>query len=302
MTKPEYMDFPFDPDTSLNYLLTSYKSEIKLPPVNSSSDFTPVFVIGSPRSGTTLIGNCIGNHSKIANGEESLFLIDFWRLFSDLYIGNNHQSWKPLNKFIEEEKILGLIKDFSSTVLNSYLNKKQCGIYLDHTPWYILLMPFIKDLFPNSVFIHVLRDGRDVVRSLSNSYSKGFLWAGKNIKERTKLWNDLVKFGYEHGRTMPKSQYLELKYEDFIIEPEKELNSVFDLLNLIYERKCILPLNEEHASPSREHKTIVSLNNKTLNFSEFKRHAWENHWNQKDKEVFLKYGKDTLKRIGYTID
>jgi len=296
------MDFPFDSDASLNYLLTSYKSEIQLPLDDISSEFTPVFIIGSPRSGTTLIGNCIGNHSKVANGEESLFLIDFWRLFSDLYQGNNHQSWKPLNKFVDENELWGLIKNFSNTIFHSYLNKKKCRIYLDHTPWYILLMPFIINLFPNSIFIHILRDGRNVVKSLSNSYSKGFKWAGKNTKIRTKLWSDLVRFGCENGRKMPKNHYIEIRYEDFCTKPEIALNRVFDLLSLSYESECLLPLNEKHATPSLKHETIDSLNNKTIEFNEYTRFEWENHWAPEDKEAFLKYGGDTLNKLGYMIE
>lgn len=294
----------FDADISLEYLLSLDVHEFfKRNNINLKKEKNKlIFIIGSPRSGTTVLGSCIGNHSEIASGDESLFLIDMWRIFSDLYQGRNHQDWAPLKKYIAEDKILKTIKSFGDSIFYSFMDRNKKSMYVDHTPWYILLIPFIKIIYPNSVFIHIIRDGRSVVKSLARSYELGFKWAGETLEERTRLWSKLVEFGRTSGPVYAKDSYIEIGYENFCCNPESTLITICSFIGLDFEKNTLTPLTFPHAGPSRKEAVIGELlTGDRVQIKKFSYEKWQGEWTSIEKETFLHFGAETLVKFGYEL-
>lgn len=252
---------------------------------------SPVFVVGSPRSGTTVLGKCLSAHPKIGGGEESLFLLLFWCLYVDLYKGQNMIGWAPLSQYASNAEILNYMKNFTDNMFSSALNKQDKKIYVDGTPWYSMIAPFINILYPDALFIHIIRDGRRVVESLFQSYEKGFMWAGADIGERTKLWVNLIKHSLEIKKHFP-NRYLEVRYEDFYSKPIITLERIAEFLDLEFDKKMTEPLTKGYASPSNS-TLVIKQRDPILTDRSITRpinNGWPLDWSKNDKENFLKIG------------
>jgi hypothetical protein len=117
------------------------------------------FIVGSPRSGTTLLGEIIDRHPSICNWYEPFFVLDH-------YFRDNPDD-------VRDET------DATSTVVNyirreySYFQKKQgCALVVDKTPNNSFKLPFLHTIFPEAKFIHMLRDGRDATLSIKREWDK----------------------------------------------------------------------------------------------------------------------------------
>ena len=129
----------------------------------------PVFVFGSPRSGTTALAHALGKHHDFWVGEETFFLSE---LFGENRAQTVFERWsnRPSSSWLRAQHV----------TMSSYLHSLGLGInvlftqhsqgrrWIDHTPDYVLIADLLARMFPGARFIHLLRDGRQVVHSMHN--------------------------------------------------------------------------------------------------------------------------------------
>ena len=116
-----------------------------------------VFIIGSPRSGTTVLGEILDKHHEISQWYEPYFVWD--RYF------RNH----PHDERSAEETTSKIKKQIFTEFLR-YKRKTGSRIVVDKSPRNSLKIPFIMRIFPQARFIHLLRDGRDVTLSIHKEW------------------------------------------------------------------------------------------------------------------------------------
>lgn len=110
-----------------------------------------------------------------------------------------------------------------------------------------LRIPFVKKLFPHVRFIHVIRDGRDVACSLVKG-NEGKVWmhakppGWKDIQKKTTvpergawIWNTIINTIKEDGKKFPSENFYEIRYENFVTNPEKTMRTLFNRLGLPFE-------------------------------------------------------------------
>jgi hypothetical protein len=178
----------------------------------------PVFVIGSPRSGTTLLRLILDSHPHISCGEETHFLRDLeaivgrdWPLVSTY--GLPREWWL--------ERIRSLYAEFQAEVLRGSGKAR----WAEKDPTYTLLLPFIEELFPDACYVHLLRDGHDVVASFRDRW--GYTSAARAARTE---WARYVNAARELGACLPDDRFLELRYEDLVASPEAEARRLFAFL------------------------------------------------------------------------
>lgn len=111
------------------------------------------FIVGAPRSGTTVLSNILNCHPKIRQWFEPYFVWDrHFRLAPD----DVRRPEQCAPKILEQ-----ITNDFYT-----YQNKLDCELVIDKSPRNSLKIPFILKIFPNARFIHIVRDGRDVTLSI----------------------------------------------------------------------------------------------------------------------------------------
>jgi len=127
----------------------------------------PVFIIGSPRSGTTALARALSRHPALWASHESRFLAPLFgkarpqRIYVDDR-DNPPVSWFATNK-VSQAEFLGCL----GLGINALFTSRSGGRrWIDHTPHYTLFAEQLSELFPGALFLHLLRDGRRVVHSM----------------------------------------------------------------------------------------------------------------------------------------
>ena len=133
----------------------------------------PVFIVGSPRSGTTALARALHQHSELWASHESYFLHS---LLGDgravgVYTRQMDRSapgWLKTQQ-VERAEFLG----FVGLGINAMYTSRSGGRrWVEQTPLYTLMVHDLAELFPDALFLHIVRDGRRVVHSMSNFLRK----------------------------------------------------------------------------------------------------------------------------------
>jgi hypothetical protein len=116
-----------------------------------------VFIVGSPRSGTTLLGEILDRHPDISQWYEPYFVWDrHFRLASD-----DERTAADVTPRVFKQ----IFSDFSS-----FYKRTGSRIVVDKSPRNSLKIPFIVKIFPEARFIHIIRDGRDATLSIHKEW------------------------------------------------------------------------------------------------------------------------------------
>jgi hypothetical protein len=116
-----------------------------------------VFIVGSPRSGTTILGELLDRHDHISQWYEPYFVWDyFFRTAPDDERSETDAS-PEVRKWIYQN-------------FENFKTKRKCAVLIDKSPRNSLKIPFILKIFPQAKFIHLLRDGRDVTLSIMKEW------------------------------------------------------------------------------------------------------------------------------------
>lgn len=143
---------------------------MKQPNLKNSNSY--LFIVGSPRSGTTILGDILNLHSEIIQWYEPYFIWDkFFRTASD-----DHRK---------EEDATPEVISYISFHFSRYLRPSNRRFLIDKSPRNSLKIPFIREIFPNARFIHILRDGRDVTLSIYKEWLRRIqIFEGKRKKPK----------------------------------------------------------------------------------------------------------------------
>jgi len=221
----------------------------------------PIFIVGAPRSGTTLLQFMLRCHPRIfLPTGESHFLIPLYRnakTFGDLSrIENIRAVLRAMYKQSAEFLDTDLPTRFDIEGLATELQTQGCdtmprlvaGLFAknaraegkvrwgDKTPYYVLHMDKLLEWFPDAQFIHLIRDGRDVALSL---FARRDDFGVYNTYFAAKYWEQFVKGGRELGPTLPEGAYLEIRYEDILQDQEGSVRKICAFLGEEYSEAVV---------------------------------------------------------------
>jgi len=284
--------------------------------MNIKSSGRPIFIIGSGRSGTTLLQRMLGSHSKISSPTgESHFFIQLFRNqhnFGDLTQAENIQKvleeMRRISREFVEEDLHGIT--FNTTVLAeefeiqgadtivkiiaALLMKNTIGEnktrWLEKTPYYILHIKTILKMFPNAQFIHIIRDGRDCALSmLGRKYDLKIF----NTYHAAKIWKQYVDTGQQAKHYLANDAYYEIKYEDLIAAPEKNIKDICRFLGENFEVGMV------NFKKSQDPKTKTPLLSKPIQKTNAEK--WLSNMSTWQITVFESVAGRTLKRNNYPV-
>ena len=207
------------------YVKKNYKQFSNLPKHNNL-----VFLVGFPRSGTTLLDSILRTHSKTLVLEEKPYLLNV-----------RHNYFKKNNNKIESIKLLSFeqIKELQKNYFEqiNLQNKNQDKIIIDKFPLSIVELGFIKIIFPEAKIILAMRHPCDAVISCYFSFFTmndamiNFL----DLKNSVSFYNHVFSLLEQFEREINLFYHI-IKYEDLVKNFKTTLEKLLKYINLEYEK------------------------------------------------------------------
>ena len=204
------------------------------------------FIVGVMRSGTTLLRFMLDAHPNLAIPPETRFfpeidsLIEAESITQESFIEflTTHLTWDDFQ--IPEQELRRRLKKVSPFTLSKALRcfyetyarrlgKKRWG---DKTPYYSLHIDRLQALFPEAHFIHIIRDGRDVVISTRECEWFGL---GNSISEEAGNWMNRIRQTRQLAQNC--KHYMEIRYEDLVTDSAEVLRQVCEFIDLPYDEQ-----------------------------------------------------------------
>ncbi len=193
-----------------------------------------IFIVGMPRSGTTLVEQILSSHNNVYGAGELSFLSD--AIYQ--YVINDKKFINNKIENIPEGKLKLIQSDYLENLEN--FNFKE-DYLVDKAPLNFRWIGFIKILFPNSKIIHCTRDPMDTCFSnYKNSFSGPSLSFGYNLRNLGNFFNLYKKLMEYWNKKFDKDIY-NLSYERLVGDQEKETKQLLEFCNLDWDKNCLKP-------------------------------------------------------------
>lgn len=203
-----------------------------------------LFLLSAPRSGSTLLQRMLGSHSEVYTHPEPHLMTPLAHLG---YYGNvdkapyDHiNSAEATRLFVEglpngEEDYLDALRAYCDTLYGRMLEPTGRRYFLDKTPAYSLVAPFLARVYPEAKYVVLTRHPLAIFSSYANSFFDGD-W------EAAHAFNPIVEryvpalAGFVRERTVPLTH---IRYEALVQEPEAHLERVFAFLGVEHEPEAV---------------------------------------------------------------
>lgn len=217
-----------------------------------SKSSTPFFIVGSERSGTTLLMVMLGNHPHLAVPEVTWFyprFRAFLHTYGDLSRPQNFRTLVSEMIFGLKTPLLGLPLN-PATIVNELIAKTKVPTFAEafrvivetyakatgkprwgeKTPHNLYYIREIVSDFPDAKIVHLIRDGRDVaVEQIRSAFGP------RNAYAAAKMWRRTHEAAAKLRNELPSSVWLDVRYEELVGEPERALRVVSEFLGEAYD-------------------------------------------------------------------
>src|SRR6267143_656898 len=241
----------------------------------------PIFVVGSPRSGTSILTWCLGHHPNLFPVPESNWMGHFaanvalayqtgaargdYSIFSAMDV-QEEELFATFGESINElillhRKHLERKRETRSAALKlnaRWLEATSTAVgpkrrWVDGTPEYSFYISALRKLFPGALFIHVVRDVQAVVQSMLNFHRVAGIQLVPNEQEAYRYWLRTVSACLEAEQAYGPNVVYRVRYADLIDNAELAMRSLFAFRKEPYTAKCFEPLaqriNSSEVSP-----------------------------------------------------
>jgi hypothetical protein len=281
------------------------------------------FIVGTGRCGTTLLRMMLDAHPQLAIPPETHFVSRLASLSQNdphargvfLSVVLTNPRWPDFH--LDEYRLtrgIDAIDPFDPAeavrefhrLYAARFGKPRWG---NKTPIYLLHMRAIAGLLPEAHFIHVIRDGRDVALSI------GDLWFGpRSIDDTAHWWRARVEEGWCQAAGL--AHYVEVRYEDLIVDPEGVLRRLCRFLDLpwspvlleYHERAASRLAELDQAIATPDGLRIITAPERQAIFASTTREPdprkcgrWRTEMSAADQATFERIAGDTLSVLGYPL-
>lgn len=254
--------------------------------MSDSSASSPIVIYGAARSGTTYLVQIFNKHPEVHVSDETrifAWVHDAYRRLT----ADERTCYRMREELVDYlgRTLAGYVRDFYRELA------PDARFWGDKNPHYVHphnegCLETILELFPEARFVHIMRDGRDVVTSGLRG-----VWTDFDAVHR--MWVSHLEIGCSFGRALPPEQYLEFRYEDLIRDDLAMARRIFEFAGIdmhpAVERFC---RNQQESrtpfcTPSRDIRADVTGSD------------WADYLSPEEQLQSLELLGDGLVRFGY---
>ncbi len=225
---------------------------------------SPIFILGMPRSGTTLVEQILSNHSEVYGCDELNFIPEL--IYKNLINIKNNFYENPLN--FEINKFTKCAKEYILKV--SEINNKAKN-FTDKLPINFLNIGFIKLILPNAKIVHCMRNPKDNILSIYKNYftnyNLNFAYDINELVGYYKLYSDLMN----HWKNVLPNFIYDIKYENLVTDTKNEVSKLLKFCDLSWQNDCLdFHKNKKPIKTASDVQAREKIYTKSVN-------SWENY-------------------------
>ncbi|MBV1908706.1 MAG: sulfotransferase [Kangiellaceae bacterium] len=191
---------------------------------------TPIFIVGLPRTGTTLTERIISNHSQVESADETFFMQLAIRHASG--VGGINEVTESIIESASIADINLIAEKYMVSVEYRLTNKP---LFIDKFPYNFLYLGFIAKAFPNAKIVYLRRNPMDACFAMFKQSFFKFAYSLDNLGRYYVAQDHLRK----HWQTILGDRIIELDYESLVADQEVNTRTVLEKLGLEFEQSCL---------------------------------------------------------------
>jgi hypothetical protein len=252
----------------------------------------PIFIGGQRRSGTSLMRVLLNRHPNIACGPESKFVQD--PRFREWHERLAAEWCEPVRQGEGgAEAIDRAMAALVNRLFTTYRERQGKGRWAEKTPTNIQRIDYLFRLFPDAQFVHVIRDPRDSFCSIRERMGRDKPeWAKFTPKRTARDWVNTIEAG--ERRRSETARYIEVRYEDLVVDPENALRRVLEFLGESWD-ECVL----DPRSDNQEARTDRQVRAEAIVPSSVGR--WRSELNGAEVARIERVAGQLMRRLGYEL-
>ncbi len=201
--------------------------------LSGSNSTKPIFIVGMPRSGTTLVEQILSSNRDVSGAGE---LPNISVAFIESFLANGDKGFRSLcQNNLTPERLAKLASDYIESLTQGREGSKRV---VDKMPENYLYLGFIRILFPNAKIIHAIRDPIDTCLSCYFQPFTDIKWSFdlEWIGERYQFYHRQMK---TWEKVLPEGSIFPVRYENLIEDPENNIRSMLEFCELDWDPSCL---------------------------------------------------------------
>ena len=245
-----------------------------------------IFAVGARRSGTNWLQRILTAHPDVATvpSETYLFSIGLqplWERFHQGVFGSPGVGYIHMDR----PALADALREFCDRVFLPFLDAAPGTERLvERTPQHVTSLELIGEIYPDAHVVHIVRDGRDVARSL---LSHDWPDAPRTIEAAAEEWRSYVDAGDQAGARL--RAYRVVRYEEMLADPKRIVSELYTWLGL-------------ETTPEIVEATLLESEvpfNVDANSPKVASGKWRRSFTEEDLAAFMRVAGETLARLGY---
>jgi len=208
------------------------------------------FIVGSPRSGTTLLQALLAAHSRVFSLPESHFFLRSFRgkrafILRGFHASSVLRSWLRQIGMGGNVSLVPRLSPFRNSVVKAFLSimddvalREGASCWIEKTPGHVFVIEEIEKRVSNARFINIIRDGRAVVASMCDAKRRygDAKFLQRSLGKFVSRWNRAI---LRSAQFVGKINHFFVSYEALTTDPKRELSAICRFLGLEFEETML---------------------------------------------------------------
>lgn len=199
-----------------------------------------IFIVGSPRSGTTWLQKLIGSHPDVGTGTESdlfSYYISALNRYWNIQKQPTGRGYMGLPTYMSEDEFQTIVKVFARSVMNKMINNSK--YFVEKTPQHAFYIKDIKKCFPEAKIVHMIRDPRDVCFSIIRVSKDWSAIGATTIRKAIAVWKKHIDSINDSRKYFSSNHFLEIQYSTLFSNTPEELSRIMRFIGLEFDDSLV---------------------------------------------------------------